>query len=94
MKKLVIVTLTDGSVITRDLDTAISVGMKDPKLSIRDFGKANSPFFILVMQEMASGFLHYESANDRYSRFIPPSQIKSVEVVFTESETKMGVSKS
>lgn len=94
MTKTLVITLVDGTVISRDLANAIQVGMKDPKVSIRDFSKANAPFFAIVMQEMASyGFIHYEVSTESHAKFICPSQIKSIEVVFGDNG-KMGLTKS
>lgn len=92
LTKSIVITLIDGKVITRDLTTAIAVGIKAGN-PVTAFGKANAQFFAVVMQEMASyGFIHYESSNDLYARYICPSQIKNIEIVFSDN-SQMGISK-
>jgi hypothetical protein len=72
MKKLVVITLHDGTVVTRDITT----------LNIAPFGApANAPEYAQYCAAMCQiGFTDYENTSEKQYTHIAPSNIKSVAV--------------
>jgi len=84
MKKIIRITLTDGSIIDRDYQAAAQLSKLPLNLA------ANSS--TLAQMQMAicqSGFLHYEDprTSPTYSKFVAPSQIKHTEIIFENQMT-------
>lgn len=82
MKKTLIITFVDGSKIEKDL-------MKEAA-QFPVGTQANSMAYANLCEYIGShGWI--EEGNEKYLKVIPPSQIKSVEVVFGEGKTVMNI---
>ncbi len=79
-KKLLRVTLTDKSVIDKDLANTKGI----------PFGaSANDQFFYNTCVVIATQGLVHENTSTNYMKLIPPSQIASVEVIFEEYKSPL-----
>lgn len=81
MKKSIVVTFTDGTNQTMDaykLEQGIQ-SLNTP---------ANHPLYLQVAQQIATMGVIADGHNEKHARYIAPSQIKEVEIIF-EGESKL-----
>lgn len=90
MKKMMVLTLINDQVVQKDLSDFIKNAQSDPRISANDRLPINAPadhpvFQGLVQFTAINGFEELNVRSAKYFSWISPSQIKSIEIVFSES---------
>lgn len=90
MKKTMVVTLVNGQIIQKDLADFIREAQTNTAIPVKDRLPVNAPadhnvFQGLVQFTLINGIESPGTRSKDYFSFIAPSQIKTVEIIFSQS---------
>lgn len=90
MKKTMVITLMDGTVIHKDLSDFIKNAQSDPRISANDRLPINAPadhpvFQGLIQFTVMNGFEEHATRSNVYFSWVGPANIKTIEIMFAQS---------
>jgi len=87
LKKFIRITLVDKTIVDIDLKDSIRLGLEAHPPALGFNAPVGDPFFTRIAQNIVMcGLMDDVTISDTYVKFVSPSQIKNVEIIFENAK--------